>query len=1185
MAREWTGEQLSAIEARGASVVVDAAAGSGKTSVLVERIIRLLTDEQNGCKAEELVVVTFTTDAAAEVRTRLNLALTAELLANPDNTWLRRQQTMLQSAKISTIHSFCFNLLRENFAAAGLPAGFRVMDETEEKELRTAAAEQVLEEYSAAPEDSDTGRELQLLVDAFCTGDDTALIPLMLGLYELLDSMPFGEKMLAQAARAYGTDGMRRKICGLLQERAGEITAIYDRALALIRPIATPKALAVIAGEKDYADRLKAACDAGDFAVLSEMLGGYRFDRFTPPRKNGGAAVGALRKHGKALIENLQKWAVALSYADSDMQRHAAILAAFSRMLGVFSARLAEKKIDRGAIGFGDAMTMTLRLLAVQNEDGTVTKTPLAGELSERYAYIMIDEFQDADNQQDLIFRMLSKGGSAEKYGSNLFVVGDSKQCIYRFRNANPNNFRGAMEAAVPYVSVQCKENTCIHLNRNFRSAEEVIGLVNGIFSRLMTREVGEISYDSTQELVQGARYFTELDGKAFLRQPEMILLPNSKEDPADEPGAVAGRIREMLDMGIPVQDARTEGGVRPCAPRDFLILMRTSTHMQDFADALNEAGVPVCSLEQTGYLKSPEIVLLLNILRAVDNPLLDVPLAAAMLSPMFGFTAEELVQVRLYDRTNFLFPAMCALREDAEQPESLRTKCAELLDFLEDMRLYAAMDTPAELVRRIYGETDFLGMMQLTDESGQRKANLRALITHAQGCEESRGGGLSGFLRYIDAVMSRGDDLSGGEVPAGSEDVVQIKTIHKSKGLEAPFVVLANSKNPFSSEDAKSVFQYHTEYGIGFKLRDAEERTFGASLPFLAVLSENMRESVSEELRLLYVALTRAKERLILPVVYSEDYRKRALEFAAEQEAFGGQNDSLTRSAHSMRDWLMMSLLRSKGGAALRSAFEADFDADPGTRIISLAVRTEYPGDRAENPSAHTEPEADSGLVALLEKQCAWEYDSKYAALTAKYGVSELTEEAYGASLKRPAFVVRRNGLSGAERGTALHTFLQFTSFAAAEKDLPGEIDRLEKEGRLNERQAEAVRRSKIAMFFASPLYARVKAAKRVWRERQFNVHIADLTLTGELAKYHDEYAGTEGMLTGAMDLIFEEEGGIVLVDYKTDAMHEDAEFLEKYAMQVQLYAAALNLLMQKPVRECRLYSLYLNREISVPL
>lgn len=1181
----WTPQQEAAIYARGASLVVSAAAGSGKTSVLVERLIRLLADEEHPTPAERVVVVTFTTDAAAEVRQRLDLALSEKLASAMDNVWLRRQQTMLQSAKISTIHSFCFDLIREHFSQLGIAPGFRIIEQSEEDGLRADCMNAAIEQfYADAESDTALAEDKALLLDAFCDKNDQELDGLLLAIYRDVESVPFGITLLIDAAQKIQHGQYQQVALAFIRSDLMDIRGMYQKALRAAEVLENAKLTALLQTEARYTEDALSALERKDLIALADALCKIPFARMVAVRKKGigideaKAVVSAMRSTAKQKLENLEKWSLPLRFAAEDLPRHSVLLMAIYRLLCRFDAILWEEKVARSVVGFTDAMKLALQLLAVRQKDGTLTKTPLAETLSQQYDIIMIDEFQDADNQQDLIFRMLSKGGDAAHYGSNLFVVGDSKQCIYRFRAANPANFMRAMEESVPYSTRVLAENTCVYLNRNFRSDTAVIHCVNHVFSTLMTKTVGEIAYTDAEALVQGAEY-------PPAERPIELLMLKIVNRQCREEEAVAKRIRQHLEQGTRVKDR--DGTLRPCQPKDFLILLRNNTRMSRFADALAAEQVPVSAVESKSYLQSPEITLLLEILRAVDNPLLDVSMAAAMLSPMMGFTTDDLITVRLADRKNSLFQG---LRRIVDAPQSYDAafvqRCSDYLAFLESMRLYSAVETPEQLIRRLYHRTDFLGMMQLSGDGAKKKANLRALLSHARAFESNRGGGLAAFLRYLETILLRKSDLEGGGVLAGTANVVSIKTIHKSKGLEAPFVILAHTDTSFANRNENEApYRYHGDMGFGFRLRDQKQYTIGETLPYEAIAAQNQKESISEEMRLLYVALTRARERLILPIAYGKTVCDRAATFAVMQESFGGQTDMLTAFASNMRDWLLMALIRHPNCEELRDILGVDCSVDSTMSPLSVRV---IDGDTVLADTVAIAEEKveqyDAMLLAELQKRCAWHYDSPTVGLTAKYGVSELVKaEEFSAPLRRPLFARDRHGLSGAERGTALHTFMEYADFSSAASDLEREITALQQRGKLTAQQAKAVRDSDIAAFFTSDLYKRIAASASVQRERKFTVALADLQLHDRLASIGAQYAGTDGLLIGIMDLVFVEDDGYVLVDYKTDRNVTAEVLQERYSEQLRLYAAALAVLTGKPVKDCCIYSLSLQQTVPI--
>ena len=1186
---QWTAEQEAAILARGASLVISAAAGSGKTAVLVERVIRMLSDEENQTPAEGLVVVTFTNDAAAEVRSRLTNALNKRLLANPDSRWLRRQQIMLQSAKISTIHSFCYDLMREQCAKLDISPDFRTLDENADSLLKIAAARTVLERFSQRAEQDETVREKQkLLFDAFCFNDDSRLEDLLLTLYSCMEITPFGSDLAKRSAEQYESGAVLEAALSEFGARLDEVRMLYADALELYLPIATEKGLDALQNEIELTDQLADALQHRELSRLSTLLSVKPEGSFKPGKKEASKTVAALRGHAKKLLESLQdRWRVPFALAESDLARHAAILHAAAELLDEFAAELAEAKREQNAVSFSDTMSMTLSLVAERLPDGTLRRTPLAEELSAQYSCIMIDEFQDADDHQDLIFRMLSKGGSAEQYGSNLFFVGDSKQCIYRFRNANPANFSRAIRESAPYREPLLTENTHILLRHNFRCAEEVICFVNHVFSELMTEQVGEIRYDGEQALRQGMTF------PPIPRPVEILPLMKTGRENPDEPAAVAARILYHLTSAhTQVSDPSLDGAMRHCRPGDFMILMRTRTHMNEYVQALADRGIPVCGTEHNGLLSSPEVTLLLHVLRVIDNPLLDLSAAAAMLSPLFGFSLDDLTALRVYDRRHELFTAMLAAQKEppAEFDVGLLQRIERFLAFLSEMRLFSAMETPDRIIRRVCEKTDMIGMTQMLPDSAQKKINLRTLAVHAKRFSDETGGDLSAFLRFTDSLTEHHQDLSVKGAASSGADAVRVMTVHGSKGLEAPFVILAENDTAFSHRDAGKTVQFHPALGLAFKLNDPGNFSGGDTLPSVTVAARNRLESFSEELRLLYVALTRARERLILPIVWSAGYVKNTVQpIAAEQVYFGGQTDLLTVRAGSMRDWLMMALIRNPACEQLRRTLSVECETNSTQPFLSVAVIPQEETDAVQDSGAGETAESvepDPVLLETLRTQCAWHYDSPLAKLPAKYGVSELAKaEDFSVPLHRPGFVTERHALTGSERGTAVHAFLQYTDMRISPEAVPAEIERLQNEGRLTARQAEAVRKSGIEAFFSSELHDRIVQAKEVWRERKFTVRLTDLELDGPLAEIGAAYRSTEGMVSGIMDLVLVENDGIVLVDYKTDHLNSPAELLERYTEQIRIYAEALRLLTGQPVKACMLYSVYMNRTVPVTL
>ena len=1182
--RNWTPEQQQAINARGASFLVSAAAGSGKTSVLVERLIRQLTDPEHPVSAARLAVVTFTNDAAAEMKSRLEHALTQCIAQDPRNVWLRQQQSQLQCAKICTIHSFCFDLIRDHCAELDITPTFRILEETEMNMMVSRGLADIMEAWYADPARQG---DMQLLCNRFSGRTDAELENLLTELYRCVMGLPFGLQRMEQLTEQYRNDTFVHMYLDNLGQTIAACIQRLDEAIRLSAEVNQEKLTAFLVTEQEQLTLLQKACTEKDPDRCAALLNALSFASFprvtktcTDPEKRELAK--ALRDDGKKIMKDLQTEAVSLlCHRQEDLDAHCRLIPVLHGFLQQLDDRLWEMKCDKNAIGFTDAEQLALSLLGTCQADGTIQQTALAKELSDFYQIIMIDEFQDTNNKQDLIFKLISHKGSAVANGDNLFMVGDVKQAIYRFRLANPRNFIRTMQACKPYTGKDDGENACILLNRNFRSSPEVIAMVNFLFSTLMTPQIGEVAYTSEEALHQGAA-FAETP-----RNTEIALLEDGEQDTNPEAAYIAKRIARMLREGAPVSDGANH--IRPCTPRDFCILMRNKAKGSVYVQALAEQGVAAYSEEAAAYLKAREITLLLNLLLIIDNPPQDTAMAAVLLSPMFRFDMDELTQLRLLAPKVSLYAAICrGIGETGvadAQPlltGAMYEKTKGFYNALQAFRMYAMQDTPERLIRRIYESTDFLSVMQRYSDGAKKQANLRLMLTYARNYETASGGGLSGFLHYIAQVSARGKDFQPGTAVSGSEDVVAIKTIHKSKGLEFPFVFLAESETDFNHQDDRAAFQFLQEYGFGFRLQDPAVYTRYKTLPYAAISMQRESYAKSEELRLLYVALTRAKDKLFLPLRLNDARKKQAFRLGAAIAASGRVTPSIAASANCMADWLWMALLTAENAAPLREACQMP----PCHLQPAVPMEILHPEDSSDateqdtsTPAAYPKP--DPAMVTALRMQFAAVYDDRLMGIPSKTSVSALSkdEDAVNLALRRPRFMAEETALTGAEKGTALHAFLQYADFAVAAQDPDAERQRLTEDGHLTRRQADSLDLNRIRAFFASPLYERIRQAEHVWRERKFLVRISDLQLPDQ-----PQYNDTNAMLSGIMDLVFEEPDGLVLVDYKTDYVQGGEMLTERYQRQLLLYRRTLALLHQKPVKETVLYSFHLNRAIPLP-
>lgn len=1202
MANQWTKQQLKAIEARYTALIVSAAAGSGKTSVLVERLTRLLVSTDPKIPAERMIVVTFTNDAAAEMKQRLTSSLSRQLEQEPDNSWLAEQQAALQTAKISTIHSFCFDLIRENVQSLEISTGFRIMDDTEEKVMVSKAVEAVFERfYLEEPEC------ITLLVDFFCSKSDRQLEGILLQLYEFVLSIPFyGDWLDEQERKMTGNpegSSWEDQYFSFLREKLADCSREAEAASAMARSIQADKAQALL--EKE----------AGQFTALAEglsdsslswngkisALSSIAFGRISFPRNPSDSPEAAVAEEIKKIRERYRKtWRTVSGNllftreeAAEDLAVHHTVFQALRKLLSALLDEIWSRKTEKNAIGFSDAEQLAIRLLARKTE-GVVEKTELAEELSQYYEVIMIDEYQDANDTQDLIFKLLSRHGTAEKAGENLFVVGDIKQSIYRFRQANPRIFIGKLADADPYTEDYQGKNAAVLLNQNFRSSHEVVSFVNFLFSQLMSESVGEVAYTERESLVQGAAY-----DSGTPREPEILLIPSedieeSETDSAEsvnqEARYVAAKIHEMLQNGHPVYE---KGQLRPCRSKDFCILLRNKISGVLYVQELEKYGIKAHTDDVEGYLKSREISVLMNLLQVVDNPLRDIPMASVLLSPMFMLTAGEAAKIRLICPKGHFYHAMCtALGKtygeelggvSPNESESYYPKLKKFDTVLSQLRRKAAGDSLEALIRGIYDSTDFLSVVQVYKDGEQKKANLRLLLEYAKNYEKSMNGGLSGFIRYMNSVSSQGGDLKRAGIVSAADDVVSVKTIHRSKGLEYPFVFLCRTSTRFNQRDLSAPMQLHLEDGIGFRIQDKKTLRKYISFPYLAIREQNRKNMLSEDLRLLYVALTRAREKLFLTLDWNDRAKDTLSSFARELASSGEVTSRLASKALCMQDWLMMGLLRHPDSVLLRRLSGSGLELETGGLVLesdfplSLEDGTEKPcPERKQSAPKSARPDPD--LLRQLEKRVSFSYHSRLSQIPAKLTVSEIVRREEGVegagSFQRPHFILEGKSLTGAEKGTATHSFLQYADYQAAARDPEKERNRLVSYGILTQKEGEAVDIGRVQTFFHSPLYRRMEKAKNLWREKKFLMRIQDIPFSGALA---EQYHGTEGMIQGIADCIFEEESGLVLLDYKTDYAKRGQDLLDLYGRQLELYRGALSVLFGKPIQEAGIFSFYL--------
>ena len=1179
--RKWTDPQRHSIEARGGSVLVSAAAGSGKTAVLIERVIRRITDEHDPVDVNRLLVVTFTRAAAAEMRQRLSDALAKKIAEHPEDERYQKQQLLLPQAAITTVDGFCAQLLRQQAANAGLPPRFKVAEESEAALLAARALDEVLEE-------SYTARDPAFLALATQLGgrrDDSGLREAVQQAYTFMQAQPFPEKWLEEQLNAY-TEVIPLEDTRWMVPIWRELTFTLG---ACAYQLSQAAQRATECGLTPYADHLRVeqmqlenlqiALHQGEYDARIARLTAFSFGRL-PAVKSDDAVQQETKEFIQKLRTNIKKKITKLLeslYTSEEIREDLAALAPMAEALGDLVRRYTERytrlKRQKKLLDYNDLEHECLRLL-LDGETGE--RTPLARELSLQYDDIMVDEYQDTNAAQDALFRALSRDER------NLFMVGDVKQSIYGFRLAMPEIFTRRRDAYTPYDPEDPQFPATITLENNFRSRETVTDAVNFLFRQLMQADVGGVDYDEREALVYSANY-DEADGF----ETEWLLLDKAQasgECPSNEVAearAIARRIREQMDT----LSVRTKDGIRPLEYGDICILLRYRRTMPIYIKELTRLGIPVGAEGSGSLLSTPEIRTALALLRTIDNPLREIELTALMMSPLYGFTADDCARLRLLARGDEkkepLYTVLTQVAQgERAADEALVALCRRLISDLRRFRTLAVSLPADRLLERLYRDTALTAVFAARAGGRQRLANLHQLDRVARGFEQDGFRGLSAFVRHIDRLEEQGKDLAAGNSVGGNS--VRLMTVHGSKGLEYPVVYLARLGGQFNNDDARKKLLFHDTVGIGLCRLDEQAQTKGRTLPFTGVLAARQQDERAEELRVWYVAMTRAKEKLCIVLTERDlDKKIEALEAALTSARVISPESIL--HAVGPADWFLSAALRHPSFAFLRHS--------PDT-TVSMAAKHAWrvevldPSSLDEETVVEVEEiaEPDEELTALLKERLAYAYP--YAALArvpAKVAASQLSHENMSRqhiAAARPDFL-QKDGMSAAQRGTALHTFMQFADYPRAATDSVAETQRLVAEGFLTPHQAEVLPQDKINRFFTSELYARMRRSPDCRREFHFTVTVPADAVT-------DEPLGCDGeevLVQGIADCVFCEGDGLVLLDYKTDRVREPQELIDRYRSQLQFYKQALEQIFDLPVTQAVLYSFHLGTTVEVVL
>lgn len=1268
MGVSWTTEQQQVIDLRNRNILVSAAAGSGKTAVLVERIVKIITDKNHPVDIDHLLIVTFTNAAAAEMRERIGNAIEKALDEQPGNEHLLRQLTLIHNAQITTIDSFCLYVVRNHFHEIDLEPNFRIGDEGELKLLREDVLGRVLEQNYEEPSEAFSD-----FVEGYASGrTDAALNEMILQLYEFSRSYPWPEKWLDSFVGIYRIENreeldraewlapLTENICFVLKD----CEQLLKQALAVTQqddgPDMYEKAVRSDLEKYESLSKLTSFCE------LSVALSDIKYDRLASSRGFEGdpdklELVKSLREQAKDVVKKLckQYFFCSPEMMIEQLERTEPMLEEVVRLTKQFADEFAAAKRRKNLVDFHDVEHFALQIL-VDEETEKAKKT--AEEFRDTFEEIMIDEYQDSNEVQETLLRSISR---EERGENNIFMVGDVKQSIYRFRLARPELFMKK------YDSYSLEESTTqrIDLHKNFRSREEVLTCTNDIFYKIMARSLGNVEYDAEAALYPGASYPVSAD---FI--PEILLADSNDELLEDteltdkktlEAKIVAEEIKHLMKTQ-PVTD-KAAGTLRAARYSDIVILLRSLSGWADsLVEVLNENGIPAHTVSSTGYFSTVEVQTVLSMLRLLDNPRQDIPMAAVLRSPMAGLTDEELAVLRLEDGSVPFHEAVLELAEglyeedgqkeisdseadseadqkqgrnaDGKKEDDIETTAhRKLLKFYKKYRQLRQLvpDTPIhELIEIILRETGYGHYVAAMPAGSRRTANLNMLLEKAAAYEKTSYKGLFHFVRYIDELQKYDVDFGEADMVGENEDVVRIMSIHKSKGLEFPIVIVSGMGKNFNKQDTRSKMVLHPELGIGLDYMDGKLRIKSPTIAKKAIAKQIDLENLGEELRVLYVALTRAKEKLILTGTLKDAAEK--LEFYRQQANLSKAADRplsyLTREgASGYLDWILPAVLSYGDKYPVRIVEAAELVLD---EVENQLEQNEDLTERIEEIEA-----ADTQLVGQLKQRFSQRYPYQVDVLRKnKYSVSELKhramrerfeaeqEETVPAFLEEPVtptiplFIQREESVEqetanrGALRGTAVHRVMECYDFAS-EKSVQEQMEAMEKEEKITADMRALVKEQTVADFVSSETGKRMALAQRggaLYREKPFVMGFTEEELErygfGAGAQMIENEAQTENaqqeimsenvsqenhmheedltLIQGIIDVFWIEDDGITVLDYKTDRVDTAQELIDRYATQLKLYADALERVFatrKLKVKEILIYSFRLEKLISI--
>ena len=1156
---KWTPQQNNAITARGRNILVSAAAGSGKTAVLVERVIKKITDSKNPVDIDKLLIVTFTNNAASEMKFRITKSLKEILRNEPFNQNAQRQLNLMPNAKICTIDSFCINLVRENFFELGINQDFTNLDENEASLLEDEIISNLTDELF---ENND--EEFIKLVEQFNTpGNEKPFINAVKKVRHFIYAQPFPYSWAYKMSELYNSNTAfeNSKWFEYIKDEADYLISIAKKCvnnnLALLNQIDDSKLNEkfenLFLNDKSLIDNVSDLLNTSWDDLVK--LGVPSFARLVSTAKLDEELASEIKANRNTYTNIIKKEIPAFLICSKEdyvksLNTLYPIIKKIIDFVKIVDARLMVEKNERNSYSFSDTEHFAINLLFTPDGD-KIIKKELADRLSAEFEEILVDEYQDTNEAQDLLFAYLSNG-------HNLFTVGDVKQSIYRFRLAMPNIFNSRRKLYTDYNPNDNEKSSKIILDKNFRSSKGICEYVNFIFSKVMSERVGELDYDAQNRLNFGADY-----KKNDIPSAQIHILDGAKGEETDtrEAMQIAKLIRKKIDSKEQIKDGDEYRDIRYS---DFAILFRSmKNHVDSYVEVFTDMSIPVQCDNSSNLFENNEIKLILSLLRTIDNPTKDISLLSTMMSPVYAFTADELAQIRIENkRKNFYFSVVNSQNE-------------KVLNFLEDIKNLKKLSVTmsvSNFIRYLVENKGIVAFINAMGNGEQRYQNILALISFAQKFDSGVNIGLTSFIRYIDKIIDTDKGIDSKSIISGKDDAVTIMTVHHSKGLEFPICILAGAARNYNTGELTENLLINTVYGFGLKVHNEERMYNIQSIPYSVIKSKSANELMSENLRVLYVAMTRAKEQFITFISCQNIERK--MQTLYSKLIDGEITPYSVKSCKSDADIILLCSLFHQNAGQLRElagcrlfANTADFDMS-----IDIDKSEGFEEDEIKPEKA----EYQEGTVKEITEKLSYKYDYlPLSNVTSKMTASSLddsdTNFEYITSSK-PAFMNKAE-MTPAMRGTAMHTFMQFCNYNLAKDNLDIEIENLVSGGFITEEQGKSLDKKRLASFFNSPLAKRMFNSDKIYREIKVSTFLSANEVYG--IDFDDKI-----LVQGIADCVFEESGQLVLVDYKTDRVKDENELLERYKKQLTFYKYAIEKTLKMPVKEVMLYSFYLEKE-----